>query len=282
MAGAGLIAIKRRIRSVVNTRKITKAMGLIATAKLRKARVALQGNKQYYSEYEDIITYVTKELESENVYIDGNKSNTKIYIALTSESGLCGGFNAAVIQKLGEEISNNRENCKVIMVGQKGRGYLKRLKVETLAEYVEIPDIPTLKDAGIIVDKILELYRSGEVGEVNLIYTQFYSTVKQIVETKRLLPLAESNNKSTGYVNFEGSVEALLEDVLPNYLKSNVLHLMLNSKASEQGSRMSAMDGATKNADDIISKLNLKYNRIRQSAITQEISEIVGGAEAQK
>lgn len=282
MAGAGLIAIKRRVRSVVNTRKITKAMGLIATAKLRKARVALQSNKKYYSEYEDIITYITKDLERGNIYKSGNKSNTKVYIAFTSESGLCGGFNANVIQMLAGEVSKDRENTKVIMVGQKGRGYLKRLKIETLAEYVEIPDIPTIKDAGIVVDKILELYKAGEVGEVHMIYTEFHSTVKQVVETKRILPLAESTRTSNGYINYEGSADSVLENMLSSYLSSNVLHLMLNSKASEQGSRMSAMDGATKNADDLITNLNLKYNRIRQSAITQEISEIVGGAEAQK
>lgn len=282
MAGAGLIAIKRRVRSVVNTRKITKAMGLIATAKLRKARVALQSNTKYYSEYEDIITYITKDLEGDNIYKSGNKSNTKVYIAFTSESGLCGGFNANVIQMLAGEVSKDRENTKVIMVGQKGRSYLKRLKIETLAEYVEIPDIPTIKDAGIIVDKILELYKAGEVGEVHIIYTEFHSTVKQIVGVKRILPLAESNKTSNEYVNFEGSADSVLEKILPNYLSGNVLHLLLNSKASEQGSRMSAMDGATKNADELITNLNLKYNRIRQSAITQEISEIVGGAEAQK
>lgn len=282
MAGAGLIAIKRRVRSVVNTRKITKAMGLIATAKLRKARVALQSNKKYYSEYEDIITYITKDLERGNIYKFGNKSNTKVYVAFTSEGGLCGGFNSNVIQTLAEKVSNDRENSKVIMVGQKGRVYLKRLKIETLAEYVEIPDIPTIKDAGIIVDKILELYKAGEVGEVNVIYTEFHSTVKQVVETKRILPLAESKQISNGYINYEGSADGVLDNILPSYLSSNILYLMLNSKASEQGSTMSAMDGATKNADELITNLNLKYNRIRQSAITQEISEIVGGAEAQK
>lgn len=282
MAGAGLIEIKRRIKSIVNTKKITKAMGLIATAKLRKTRVALTANNDYYSEFNGLIDHIVKGLEDKHPYKDGNKSKVKLYVTLTSDTGLCGGFNANVVGKLIEEMVKDKENSKIMMVGQKGKNYLKKFNFETIAEYVEIPDIPTLKEVSVIIDKILGLYNSGEVGEVNIVYTKFFSTVKQIAEVKKLLPVGDSKLKQTSYVNYEGKAEEVLTNTIPLYMKSELLNMMLSAKTSEQGSRMTAMDGATKNAEEIIDKLTLKYNRIRQGAITQEISEIVGGAEAQK
>lgn len=282
MAGAGLIEIKRRIKSIVNTKKITKAMGLIATAKLRKTRVALTANNDYYSEFHGLIDHIVKGLEDKHPYKDGNKSKVKLYVTLTSDTGLCGGFNANVVGKLIEEMVKDKENSKVMMVGQKGKNYLKKFNFETIAEYVEIPDIPTIKEVSVIIDKILGLYNSGEVGEVNIVYTKFFSTVKQIAEVKKLLPVEDSKLEQTSYVNYEGKAEDVLTNTIPLYMKSELLNMMLSAKTSEQGSRMTAMDGATKNAGEIIDKLTLKYNRIRQGAITQEISEIVGGAEAQK
>lgn len=287
MAGAGLIAIKRRIRSINNTKKITKAIGLVATSKLRKSREVLVLNNAYYDELKKVMQQILQENEFDNnMYIEGNQSNKRLYISLTSDSGLCGGFNGNVVSKTLDSISQDKENSKLIIVGQKGRAYFKRFNIEAIAEYVEIPDIPTIKEVNIILDKALELFLKEEVGEVNVVYTKFVSAVKQEVKVKRILPFDTEDLKEENTIvalsEFEPSREKMLISIARSYLNQTLLNLMLNAKTSEQQARMTSMDGATKNADDLLDKLNLKYNRIRQSAITQEISEIVGGAEAQR
>lgn len=285
MAGAGLIAIKRRIKSINNTKKITKAIGLVATSKLRKARQKLELNNNYYSSISDIMNEILSDSNLEKgVYFKSNGNNKKLYIVITSDSGLCGGFNGNVISKTLQEISDHRENSVLITVGKKGRTYLKKYKIESIAEYVDVPEIPTLKEVKAILDKGITLYLNGEIGEINVVYTHFISSVKQECKVKKLLPItSESNEKDINtFMEFEPDKSEVLEGISELYLKQTLLNLLLNSKTCEESSRMAAMDGATQNANDLLDKLNLKYNRIRQSSITQEISEIVGGAQAQK
>jgi F-type H+-transporting ATPase subunit gamma len=289
MAGAGLISLKRRIRSVTNTRKITKAMGLVATSKLRRSREVLEINKKYHDAFEETISYMTADarisLLEKNIYMNGNKGTKKLYIVLTSDSGLCGGFNANAVAAAVQAIKKDRAGSSVIVVGQKGRAYFKKMNIETLAEYVEIPDLPTLKEASIIGDKALSMFEAGEAGEVYVVYTKFYSAIKQTVDIKRLLPLemnTETKSEMPSNIIYEPELADILKYMVKMNLRQEVLNFMLNSKASEQGSRMSSMDNATKNANDILLRLNLQYNRVRQTAITQEITEIVSGAEAQK
>jgi F-type H+-transporting ATPase subunit gamma len=278
---AGLIAIRRRIKSITNTRKITKAMGLVATAKLRKTRNLLDINCDYYDSFEKTIKLIVQNVEDYNIYTHGNKSNKKLIIVFTSDSGLCGGFNSNAVSEAIKQASENKDNSLIMVVGQKGRAYFNKLKYATAAEYVGISDLPSLKEARIIAEHALRLYRNGEVGEIKVVYTKFHSAVKQDVLTKKLLPIdfTTVNNSS---IILEPEVNTLLEDLSDTYIQQCILNYMLHSKASEQGARMSAMDGATKNANDLLEKLQLKYNRVRQSIITQEISEIVGGAGAQK
>jgi F-type H+-transporting ATPase subunit gamma len=283
MAGAGLIAIKRRINSITNTRKITKAMGLVATAKLRKSREKLIINEQYYNSTVEIMKNILDNLEDESIYTHGNKSKKKLYIVLTSETGLCGGFNGNVINAAIEQIKEYKEDSLVMVVGKKGKDYFNKLKYETAAEYVDVPDIPTSKEATMIANHAIELFRTGMVGEVYIVYTMFVSAVKMTVLTDKLFPVPFSSGYTpSGIMRFEPSVEDIVDDYIDLYLKECIMYCLLNSKASEHSTRMSAMDSSTKNANDLINKLKLKYNRIRQSIITQEISEIVGGAEAQK
>lgn len=289
MAGAGLISLKRRIRSVTNTRKITKAMGLVATSKLRRSREVLEINKKYHDAFEETISYMTADarisLLEKNIYMNGNKGTKKLYIVLTSDSGLCGGFNANAVAAAVDAIKKDRAGSSVIVVGQKGRAYFKKMNIETLAEYVEIPDLPTLKEASIIGDKALSMFEAGEAGEVYVVYTKFYSAIKQTVDIKRLLPLemnTETKSEMPSNIIYEPELADILKYMVKMNIRQEVLNFMLNSKASEQGSRMSSMDNATKNANDILLRLNLQYNRVRQTAITQEITEIVSGAEAQK
>ena len=285
MAGAGLIAIKSRIKSITSTKKITKAMGLVATAKLRKTRVKLEVNTKYNSYFNEAINEVLEGFPSEtyNVYTHGNESKKKLYIVLTSDSGLCGGFNSNIVNNTVTELSQDRENSLIILVGQKGRSYFNRYKYKSVAEFIDIPDLPSIKEAYEITNKALEMYEKGEVGEVYVSFTKFVSTVNQSNEIKKLLPLGyNKKDELKDYVMIEPDIVEFVNQTVKINLNQQLLNCMLNSKASEQGSRMAAMDGATRNANDILEDLKLKYNRIRQGAITQEISEIVGGAEAQK
>ncbi|WP_373897950.1 ATP synthase F1 subunit gamma [Haloimpatiens sp. FM7315] len=285
MAGAGLISIKRRIKSITNTRKITRAMNVVATSKLRKCRNKLDLHSTYYNSLLEIMSKVVSS-EENNIYVAGNKSEAKLYIVLTSDSGLCGGFNGEAVSTTVSEIQTDKNNNFLIIVGQKGRASLRRYGLETVAEYVDIPDVPTSKEATILCSDILKMFNEGKVGEVNIIYHKFISTIKREITVKTILPLG--NELKSDEINavdkfyFEPSANSIFEGTLKSYLTQTILNCMINSKCSEQSSRSEAMSSATSNANDLLDKLTLKYNRIRQSIITQEISEIVGGAEAQK
>ncbi|MBU3179853.1 ATP synthase F1 subunit gamma [Clostridium psychrophilum] len=290
MAGAGLVAIKRRIRSITNTTKITKAMGLVSTSKYQKIRKLVDTNNNYVFKLEKIMKQVTDNYEEDNIYIKGNKSSKKMYIVLTSDTGLCGGFNWAIINELMSNLKGNKEEYKIIVVGHKGRVIFKKLNIETVAEYVDILDVPTQKEATIIINHALNMYSNEEIGEVHIVYKKLISAMRNEVRIEKVLPLnfddEENSNKqeidNKEYVNIESIDDNAMYQITSLYLGNKMLNSMLHSKASEHKSRMESMGSATDNANDILDKLNLQYNRSRQYAITQEISEIVGGAEAQK
>lgn len=282
MGSAGLIEIKRRIKSVESTRKITKAMGLVATSKLRKVRKELASNVEYSKLCEEIVNEVVSYLpeDYESIYCrktDGNK----LYIVLTSDTGLCGGYNNNVAAYLKSVVKDEDSNAKVIVVGSKGISYINKYGFNSSSEYVDIPDIPTTSEVNKIYNEAIYLYKKGDVSEVNIVYTEFVSPIKQEVKISKLLPF-DGDNEHKGDCLIEPNVEEVLNNSIDMFLKSKLRVSMLNAKASEQSARMTAMDGATENANDILQNLNIKYNRIRQTMITQEISEIVGGAEAQK
>lgn len=283
MGAAGLIEIKRRLKSVESTKKITNAMGLVATSKLRKCRKELSINEQYLEIAEKTMKSLAKISEEKltTSYFDGNDGNYKLYIIITSDTGLCAGYNNNVVAFLDSLIKYDKDNCKIISVGGKGISYLRRNGLETIDEYVDIPDIPTIKEVKLVYEKALKLFVSGEVSEVNVVYTEFVSPIKQEVKSEKLLPVERAVGE-VGEQIVEPDLKTVLTDSLDIYLKGKLRALMLSAKCSEQSARMQAMDGATSNANDIIQELNIRYNRIRQSMITQEISEIVGGAEAQK
>lgn len=282
MGAAGLIDIKRRIKSVESTRKITNAMGLVATSKLRKCRKELEVNQKFVDSLDSIIKSLANSLSDENsIYFSGNNSQEKLYIVITSETGLCGGFNGNVVSYLEQITESDRDNSKIIIVGKRGISYIKKTGLDTVAEYVDISDVPTIKDANTIFEKALKMYKSKEVSEINIVYCEFVSPVKQEPKCVKILPIEKSNEESEECV-IEPNVITVLNDSVNIYLKGKIRNILLSSKCSEQSSRMTAMDGATENANDLLDNLNLKFNRIRQTMITQEISEIVGGAEAQK
>ena len=282
MGAAGLIEIKRRLKSVESTRKITKAMGLVATSKLRKVRNELANNEKYNELCKDIVDVVVSNLPEgyESIYCTERKGD-KLYIVLTSDTGLCGGYNNNVIAYLKEVLDNESGTEKIVLVGSKGLSYMSKYSLNTFNEYVSIPDIPTISEINKIYNEAIYLYKQGEVSEVNIVYTKFISPMKQEPILIKMLPFEVNSSKKEDYL-IEPDFEEVVNNSIDTYLKSQLQNCMLHAKASEQSARMTAMDGATENASDIINNLNIKYNRIRQSVITQEISEIVGGAEAQK
>ncbi|MBW6408892.1 ATP synthase F1 subunit gamma [Clostridium weizhouense] len=283
MCAAGLIDIKRRIKSVESTRKITNAMGLVATSKLRKCRKELLLNNKFVESTEKIVKKLASSIsdEEQSIYFNGNNSKDKLYIVMTSDTGLCGGFNANIVSYLETLVKKDDGDTNVVVVGKRGIGYVKKTGIDPINEYVDISDLPTVTEAKIIFEKALEMYINGEVSEVNIVYSEFISPVKQQQKSTRILPIEKLDKVSSNCI-IEPNVEQVLGDCLNIYLKAKVRSILLSSKCSEQSSRMTAMDGATQNANDLLSNLNLKFNRIRQQIITQEISEIVGGAEAQK
>ena len=281
MGAAGLIEIKRRIKSVESTRKITKAMGLVATSKLRKVRKELIANEQYNNLCKEVISEVVSSMpeDFDSIYyksFDGDK----LYIVLTSDTGLCAGYNNTVAIYLNNLVQKSG-GAKVVVVGSKGISYLSRYKISTYAEYVDLPDMPATKDINRIYNDAIYLYEKGDVSEVNIVYTEFISPVKQEVKSVKILPIEKKASREGQYI-IEPNEEAVFKNAIDMYLKSQLKTCMLSAKASEHSARMTAMDGATENANDILQSLNIKFNRIRQGIITQEISEIVGGAEAQK
>lgn len=283
MSATGLIVIKRRIKSIKNTRKITKALGLVATSKLKKTRQKLSANNYYFKECEEVYNEVLKSYEDESIYTVKNNSSKKLYIVLTSDMGLCGSFNGSIVNYVIDEIENDIENSLVLVVGARGKTLFNRYKIDTVAEYVDVGDVPTVKESSAIYNHAFDLYRKGEVSEVHIVYTEFISQLKKQVRIEKILPInMEDFDRSNGALEFNTNSETLTENVIDLYLNGKVLNSMLHSKVCEQSYRMEAMDGATRNSDTLLDELNLKYNRIRQSAITQELSEIVGGAQAQE
>ncbi len=284
MGAAGLIEIKRRIKSVESTKKITKAMGLVATSKLRKVRTELVLNEQYSKTCDEVSKEVFSSIsdEYESIYFNSNKNGEKLYIVLTSDTGMCAGYNANVILYLKKQLQDNIGSEKVIVVGRKGISIIKKYGIDSFLEFVNIPDIPTSNEVNKIYNTMLSLYVKGDVSEVNIVYTEFITPSKQELKCEKILPFEKEREEYSCNYILEPNIEEVLSDVVAMYLKNKIKRYILSSKASEQSARMSAMDSATENANDILQGLYKKFNRIRQGIITQEISEIVSGAEAQK
>lgn len=283
MGAAGLIEIKRRMKSVESTRKITKAMNLVATSKLRRTKNELNSNEEYYQLSKEILDNLISSaaLDIDSPFFKADSKNLdKLYIVISSDTGLCGGFNANIANVMNQSIVD-KGVTRVAVAGAKGISYVKKYGFDTIKEYIEIPDVPTIKEVRAIYEDALQMFKAGEIGEVYIVFTEFVSSINQEVKIEKLFPL-EIERKETGQFLIEPNLEEVLDASLDVYFKSKIRRAMLHSKVSEQSARMTAMDGATKNSNDLIQSLNLKFNRIRQSMITQEISEIVGGAEAQK
>lgn len=281
MGSSNLSILKRRMKSIKNTMKITKAMGVIANSKIQRCRARSYTNEEYFRELQKVMSYVFSMLDTDNRFTKKNKNDKPLYIVLTSDLGLCGGFNANLYTMLENEVKKNGKDIPLIICGQKGRDYARRRNFNTIAEYVEIPDIADLAEAKEILFKALKMYENDEIGSIKLIYYKYESQLSKKIKVETMLPLSfegVDDNNSNVEICDEIDIDVLIE----NYLYQCLLNCMLSNKISEHSYRIESTNNASKNGKDLLNKLNQKYNRARQSSITNEICEIIGGAEALK
>lgn len=282
---ASMRDIKRRKESVQSTQQITKAMKLVATVKLQKARGKAEGNKPYFNMlYDTICSILAMTKNVDHHYLMHNGCEKKAVIAITSNRGLAGGYNNNVVKLItGGDFS--KEDTYIYAIGKKGIEGLTRKGYSIYSDSSEVINAPLFADATELTKQLLTQYSKGEIGEIYIAYTNFKNTVTQEPQLVKLLPISAEdfeipNVDDKLLMNFEPSAEEVLDQVIPKYMSNIIFGALLESVASENGARMQAMDSATSNAEDMIGSLSLKYNRARQSAITQELTEIIAGADA--
>ncbi|MBO9397799.1 F0F1 ATP synthase subunit gamma [Shimia sp. R9_2] len=283
--------LKNRIESVKNTRKITKAMQMVAAAKLRRAQEAAEQSRPYTERFNAVLAGLAASVggsDSAPKLLAGTGSDqTHLLVVMTAERGLCGGFNAN-IAKLARakaaELKAEGKTVKVLTVGKKGRDAIKRELGDDFVGHVDLTEVKRVgyDDAQGIARDILVRFDAGEFDVATIFYSKFVNVVSQIPTEQQIIPAAfeaDEDGASTLY-DYEPSEEAILADLLPRGVATQIFAALLENGASEQGARMSAMDNATRNAGDMIDKLTIEFNRSRQAVITNELIEIISGAEA--
>lgn len=285
--------IRRRIASVRNTQKITRAMKLVAAARLRRAQLNMEKAKPYASRIRDVIFDLAGHTERESHPLLAVREEKKILlITITSDRGLCGAFNSNIIRRtekfLRERIEEGSE-VFLALVGRKGRDYFRRRTYPIRQEYMEVLSAPTLERAAEIGREVIAAYVDGGLDATYIVYNEFKSAVSQQVVVEKLLPVVPEEAWSIRGVGadaaefqFEPSKMAILDSVLPLYVNVRIYFAILESLAAEMAARMTAMENATNNAGELLRVLTLQYNKARQAAITKEMLEIVSGAEAMK
>ena len=282
MAGVSTKEIKNRIRSMESTKQITKAMEMVAASKLRRAQAQISNSRPYfqifYSTIQDILR-ANRDFQSP--YLKERPVNKRLYIVIAGDRGLAGGYNSNILKMVYEEMSQGE--AVVLPIGKKAVDFFRSRKVPALTEqYAEAADVD-IGDCFSISKQLSNTYLSGEFDEIRVAYTTFVSVLSQEPTTMRLLPLSRPENSSEESVSrnrmiYEQDSEAVFASIVPEYLGGILYGALCESRASEQAARRSAMDSATQNAEDMIADLSLKFNRARQAAITQEITEIVAGS----
>ena len=283
---ASMRDIKRRQASVQSTGQITKAMKLVSTVKLQKARGRAENTKPYFDGmYSTVASILARSGNIRHRYLKADTDKKKAVVVITSNRGLAGGYNSNIVKLIVNNPDFRPENTVIYAVGRKGIEGLTRKGYTVSKDYSSCIDEPIYSDAMEISKDLLNAYAEGEIGEIYLAYTFFKNTVSHIPTLKKLLPVDAGEYEITEEekkipMNFEPSEEEVLEMVIPKYVSSLIFGGLVEAVASENGARMTAMDSATSNAEELISDLSLKYNRARQSAITQELTEIIAGADA--
>ena len=286
---ASMRDIKRRKSSIQSTQQITKAMKLVSTVKLQRAKQNAEKSKDYFSCMYDTVNSILKRTQNlEHKYLKPGESGKKAVIVITSNRGLAGGYNSNVI-KLITRGELAEEDLAIYAIGRKGREALQR-QYEIKADYSEVIEEPAYSDAMVICKDVLDDFAKGEISEIYLAYTGFKNTVVHIPTLLKLLPVETTEMQDTenkeetvedkALMNFEPEDEEALNMIIPKYITSLIYGGMIEAVASENGARMQAMDSATSNAEEMIGSLTLLYNRARQGSITQELTEIIAGANA--
>ena len=282
--------LRNRISSVKSTKKITSAMKMVAAAKLKRAQDNAEKSRPYANKMEEIVlSLITKSNTNNLKFSKTNNKKTVLLIVCSADRGLCGGFNGSIIKytkNLANTLKNDGKNFKFFFVGKKAYQSLRRIYKDLIIDLVSDFANPRIEFdvARSIRDQVLKLFFDNEISECYLIYTKFNSAISQNVESQKLLPVekddqAENLTEAIMY-DFEPDEEVILDDIIPKNIAIQIHSALLENLASEQGSRMTAMDNATRNANDMIDKLTLFYNRSRQALITKELIEIISGAEA--
>lgn len=286
---ASMRSIKRRKESVQSTQQITKAMKLVSTVKLQRAKTRAEQSKAYFEcMYKTVKSMLAKSGNINHPYLKAGESTRKAVIVITSNRGLAGGYNSNIIKLITRnEMFADKEDVVIYAVGKKGKDRLAKAGYQVAADYSDAVEEPIYIDAMQICKEVLAAFAAGEFGEIYLAYTAFKNTVVHVPKLMKLLPVSAEDEKAGEetaddkmLMNFELDEAEAIELIIPKYLTSLIFGAMVEAAASENGARMQAMDSATSNADEMISSLSLQYNRARQGNITQELTEIIAGAEA--
>ena len=283
---ASMRSIKRRKGSIESTQQITKAMKLVSTVKLQRAKGRAEKSKSYFEcMYATVKSVLAKSGNINHPYLQAGDSTKKAVIVITSNRGLAGGYNSNVI-KLITKGDFSKADTALYTVGTKGKDYFSHHGYEVVKDYSDVIEEPVYADAMRISEDLLKAFSDGEVGEIYLAYTGFKNTVVHEPKLIKLLPISveeimkDVEIDTLTLMNFEPEADEALDMIIPKYMNNIIYGAFVEAIASENGARMQAMDSATKNAEDMIDDLSLKYNRARQSSITQELTEIIAGAEA--
>ncbi len=284
---ASMRDIKRRKGSIQSTQQITKAMKLVSTVKLQKARNRAEQTNPYFNYmYQTVTSMLAKSGSINHPYLNKGDSTKKAVVVITSNRGLAGGYNSNVVKLVTGSEELAKEDLEIYAIGNKGKEALERKGYTIKEEASGIIESPSYEDAAMLCKKVLDAYVSGEIGEIYLAYTHFKNTVSHEPTLIKLLPVEfdeeeiEKAADSNVLMNYEPNEEEALDMIIPKYVTSLFYGALVEAVASENGARMQAMDSATSNADELISDLTLKYNRARQGSITQELTEIIAGASA--
>lgn len=280
---ASMRDIKRRKESIQSTGQITKAMKLVSTVKLQKARSRAENSRPFFDMmYKTVSNALSKSSNINHRYLRAGDSPKKGIIVITANRGLAGGYNSNIV-KLITRGSFAKEDVVVYNIGRKGREAFVRSGYNIAADYSDVIENPMYSDAIHIGEEVLRAFTENQIGEIYLAYTSFKNTVTHIPTLIKLLPVEKKENegeKDLALMNYEPEEDEALDVIIPKYINSLIYGALVESVASENGARMQAMDNATSNADEMISDLSLKYNRARQGSITQELTEIIAGASA--
>lgn len=286
---ASMRDIQRRKNSITSTSQITKAMKLVSTVKLQRSRTKAESSKPYFNRmYETIASMLERSGAMDHKYLKAGTEGKKAVIAITSNRGLAGGYNNNIVKLIMATPGLMAADTRIYAIGRKGRDGLARKGYEITADYSEVINEPLYQDASDLTKELLEAFERGEVSEIYLAYTSFKNTVVHIPRLVKLLPVdREVSSGETGdepkaraLMNYEPSTEAVLDMIIPKYMSSLIYGALLEAVASENGARMNAMDSATNNAEEMLGKLEIQFNRARQGSITQELTEIIAGANA--